>query len=152
MPNKEFSKTGLFLGIDFGKTNIGLAIGRNGLVTPLEILPGKNIENSLNQINRTIIENKVDKIVVGLPLTADGKDTTESLEIRRFASARMLILFGQMMLVVLAGMILRRSWFALSLSDASVRKSCFGCCVLCESVSAVDQDWRSQFLPQLAEI
>ena len=85
MQNKEFSKTGLFLGIDFGKTNIGLAIGRNGLVTPLEIIPGKNIENSLNQISRTIIENKVTKIVVGLPLTADGKDTTESLEIRRFA-------------------------------------------------------------------
>jgi putative holliday junction resolvase len=79
------SLTGLFLGIDFGKTNIGLAIGRNGLVTPLEIIPGKNIENSLHQINRTIIENKVDKIVVGLPLTADGKDTAESIEIRRFA-------------------------------------------------------------------
>lgn len=85
MANKSVSKTELFLGVDFGKTNIGLAIGRDGLVDPLEIIPGKNIENSINQINRTIIENKVDRIVVGLPLTADGKDTVESLEIRRFA-------------------------------------------------------------------
>ena len=85
MANKSVSKTELFLGVDFGKTNIGLAIGRDGLVDPLEIIPGKNIENSINQINRTIIENKVDRIVVGLPLTADGKDTPESLEIRRFA-------------------------------------------------------------------
>ena len=85
MKSNRDLQTGLLLGIDFGETNIGLAIGRNDLVSPLEILPGKNIENSLNQINRTIIENEVEKIVVGLPLTADGKDTAESLEIRRFA-------------------------------------------------------------------
>jgi len=72
------------LGVDYGKTNIGLALGRNGLTTPLEIIPAKNTENVLIKINRVVIENKIDLIVLGLPLTSDEKDTPESLDARRF--------------------------------------------------------------------
>lgn len=74
-----------FLGVDFGESNIGVALGRNDIVVPLEIIPSKNIQNAITQINRFVIENKVDKFVVGLPLTSDGKETKESLEVRKFA-------------------------------------------------------------------
>ncbi|MFZ2664071.1 MAG: Holliday junction resolvase RuvX [Patescibacteria group bacterium] len=84
--NKKFNLTSaIILGIDYGKTNIGLALGRNGLTTPLEIVPSKNLNNALMRINRVVIENKIDLIVLGLPLTSDNKDTPESLEVRQFA-------------------------------------------------------------------
>ena len=71
--------------IDFGKTNIGTALGRNSLVTPLEVISGKDMDTALFKINRLIVENKVDRLVVGLPLTPDDKETAQSLETRRFA-------------------------------------------------------------------
>ncbi|NMB91734.1 Holliday junction resolvase RuvX [candidate division WWE3 bacterium] len=73
------------LGVDYGRANIGLALGRNGLVTPLEVISAKNTNNALIRINRVVIENKVELIILGLPLTMEGKDTAESIEIRRFA-------------------------------------------------------------------
>jgi putative Holliday junction resolvase len=73
------------LSIDFGKSNIGLALGRNGLVSPLEVISGKNTNTALHKINSVIIENKIDRLVVGLPLTLDEKETKQSLEIRRLA-------------------------------------------------------------------
>jgi len=85
MPNKLDLKKATLLGIDYGKTNIGVALGRNGLTTPLEVFPGKNIEEAILKINRVVVENKVDLIIFGLPLTFDEKDTKESLDARHFS-------------------------------------------------------------------
>lgn len=73
------------LGIDFGSTNIGLALGKNGLVMPLRSISGKNEAAAIDEINRAAIENKVTKFVVGLPLSAGDKETVQSLNVRRFA-------------------------------------------------------------------
>ncbi len=82
---KKFDLTSVtLLGIDYGKSHIGLALGRNGLTTPLEIISAKDINNVFNKINKVIVENKVDLIIVGLPLTLDEKDTPESLDARKF--------------------------------------------------------------------
>lgn len=85
MNKKIKNQNDTLLCIDFGKINIGTALGRNGLVNPLEVIPAKNIDTALFRINRIIVENKINEIVVGLPLTADNKETTQSLETRRFA-------------------------------------------------------------------
>jgi putative Holliday junction resolvase len=85
MVKKKKYQNETILSIDFGKSNIGTALGRNELVMPLEIFSEKNINTVLFKINRLIVENKVDRLVVGLPLTADNKETTHSLEVRRFA-------------------------------------------------------------------
>lgn len=79
------TKDELLLGIDYGETNIGLAFGRNGLASPLSIIPAKNEDEALREIARFAIENKVTKIIMGIPLTADGKETAESLKVRRFS-------------------------------------------------------------------
>ena len=73
------------LGIDYGETNIGLAFGINELVSPLKIVSGKNSENAISEITRYIIDNKVDKVLMGLPITPDGKETMMSRKVRRFA-------------------------------------------------------------------
>jgi putative Holliday junction resolvase len=75
------------LGIDYGETNIGLALGNNGLVSPLKIVSNKNPDTAINEISKIIIENKIGTLIVGIPLSPDGKETKESLKIRSFAKS-----------------------------------------------------------------
>jgi putative Holliday junction resolvase len=72
------------LGIDFGETNLGIAFGKVGLVVPLKVVSSKNYGEAIKEISRLAIENKISKIIMGLPLTADGKETQESLKVRHF--------------------------------------------------------------------
>ena len=83
MPIKNKKKE-VYLGIDYGKSNIGLALGINDFVTPLEIIPAKNEEVAIHKIIRIGLENKVDKFIIGIPLDAEGKETKQSIETRRF--------------------------------------------------------------------
>jgi len=75
----------ILLGIDYGTTNIGLAFGVGDSVAPLKIISGKHIPTALNDISRVVLENKISKLIVGLPLTADGRETPQAKEVRKFA-------------------------------------------------------------------
>ena len=75
-----------FLGVDYGESNIGLAIGNNGIVIPLKIVSTKTAQDAMFEINKVVIENRVGNIIVGLPLTSDNKETRESVIVRRFAN------------------------------------------------------------------
>lgn len=74
----------VLLGIDYGEKNTGLAFGRAGAVSPLTILDSRDEGQLLAQIGRFVVENKISKIIMGLPLTLDGKETQQSLKVRRF--------------------------------------------------------------------
>jgi len=74
----------LILGIDYGERNIGLSFGRNELVSPLKVISGKNDDSAITEIVRYAMENKIDRIVIGLPLNVEGKDTAQSRKVRRF--------------------------------------------------------------------
>ncbi len=74
------------LGVDYGEANIGLAFGRDGKVTPLRVISGVNKETAISKILRICKEYDIDKIVIGLPLTAEGKQTSESIKVRQFAN------------------------------------------------------------------
>jgi len=73
------------LGVDYGETNIGLALGNKGVVSPLKIIPGKDMVSACYSINKIIVENDIKTIVVGIPLTAENKETKKSILVRRFA-------------------------------------------------------------------
>ena len=85
MKTNKDSSLPRFLGIDYGERNIGLALGYNGLTMPLKTISNKTDRDAIFEINRVVIENKIGNIVVGIPLTAENKDTKESLIVRRFA-------------------------------------------------------------------
>jgi len=74
------------LGVDYGEKNIGLAFGRAGLASPIKTISGANIQAAINEITLTILHNKVNKIIIGLPLDVNGKETYKSLKVRRFAN------------------------------------------------------------------
>lgn len=69
-----------FLGIDYGEKHIGLAIGDNNLkiATPFGIV--KNIK----EIREIIKKEKIDKIIIGLPLGFRG-ETEQTRKTRQFA-------------------------------------------------------------------
>lgn len=74
----------VYLGIDYGERNIGLALGRKGFVTPLSIISGANTMTAVHEISRIALENKIEKFIVGLPLNGDNKETKQSLATRKF--------------------------------------------------------------------
>jgi putative Holliday junction resolvase len=74
----------ILLGIDYGDKNTGLAFGRAGVVSPLTVLDSRDEGNLLAQIGRFVVENKITKIIMGLPLTLDGKETQQSIKVRKF--------------------------------------------------------------------
>ena len=53
------NKDTIVLGIDYGETNIGLAFGRNRLVSPIKTVSGKNTPLAINEILKVVIQNKV---------------------------------------------------------------------------------------------
>ncbi len=55
------------LGIDFGNTRIGLALGKNGICVPLKIIQAKNWNTALENIKKVIEENYISFIVLGMP-------------------------------------------------------------------------------------
>ncbi len=72
------------LGVDYGSKNIGLAFGINNLVSPLKVISGRNQQQAVSEITRCVIENKVDRVILGLPLNSEGKESTQSREVRKF--------------------------------------------------------------------
>lgn len=73
------------LGVDFGDAVTGLALGKNGVVAPAREVLSKDKMTAIQHIMRTVKQNEVAAVVVGLPLSYDGKDTPQSAEVRRFA-------------------------------------------------------------------
>lgn len=82
--------TPVVLGIDFGARRIGLATGNTvtGTARPLHTIrhDGRNEDNPLEDIDLVIGEWRPGRIVVGLPLAADGSETDMSRAARGFAA------------------------------------------------------------------
>jgi len=75
----------MYLGIDFGKARIGLAISETGqLARPLGVIKNKGDARNLAAIKEISTKHNIKYIVCGLPLHADGKETDICKEIRRF--------------------------------------------------------------------
>ena len=74
-----------YIGIDYGASNVGVALGKNGFVTPLKIISGKSTNAAISELIRAALENKTEAFVMGLPLTTEGKETAQSLTNRKFA-------------------------------------------------------------------
>lgn len=75
----------IILGIDYGKASIGLAFGRNGLVSPLMVISARNEMTAIHEIIRVALENRADLFVVGLPLGYDNRETPQSNKVKLFS-------------------------------------------------------------------
>ncbi|MCA1779546.1 MAG: Holliday junction resolvase RuvX, partial [Xanthomonadaceae bacterium] len=79
------NRPGVVLGIDFGQRRIGLATGNEltGTATALQTIV--HAGDPFEQLDRVIRDWRPDRIVLGLPLAADGSESKLSRSARRFA-------------------------------------------------------------------
>lgn len=82
-------ESGALLAIDYGTRTAGVAIGHRltGSARPLEPIRYRRRETLLSELATVIEQWKPERVVVGLPLSADGEETPMSREIRCFAAS-----------------------------------------------------------------
>jgi putative Holliday junction resolvase len=74
------------LGIDYGLVNTGIAICDSGVVSPLTIVNSKNFNHLQSTLSSMVVKYKVNKIVIGLPLSADNSENPQTLKVRQFVN------------------------------------------------------------------
>ena len=76
------------LGIDYGEVRVGLSLSdlTQTIAQPFKTIMYKNTNNLLDQLKEIIIENEVEKLVVGIPYNMKGEDTKQTLKVKEFIS------------------------------------------------------------------
>lgn len=74
------------IGIDYGDSRIGLALSdpMQIIAKPSGIIKNKGEEHILNELKTIIVENMVEKIIVGMPFGMKGNDTEQTKKVREF--------------------------------------------------------------------
>jgi len=77
------------LGVDLGTQRIGLAVGdtATGSVVPLTTIRRSEIERDARTIATLVGEQRIDELVVGLPLNMDGSEGAQAAQARAWAEA-----------------------------------------------------------------
>jgi putative Holliday junction resolvase len=77
------------LALDYGRARCGCAISdpTGVLATPLESIPAPASRRGRARLRAIIAELGVERIVIGLPLSLSGGDSTQTAETRAFAEA-----------------------------------------------------------------
>src|SRR3989338_2281361 len=63
-----------YLGVDFGRRKIGLAVSEGDLASPWQIIEVKNFSDAVEKTSQVIKDGGFQKIVVGLPEGKMGKN------------------------------------------------------------------------------
>ena len=77
------------LGVDLGTRRIGLAVGDTltGAVAPLTTISRADVERDARTIAQVAREQRIDELVVGLPLNMDGTEGSQVVQTRDWALA-----------------------------------------------------------------
>lgn len=76
----------MFLGIDFGKKRIGLALGE-AIPRGIGFVDGtRPLESIIDEISETCKKNEVLKIVIGLPFLGSGDEGSLAVKAREFGN------------------------------------------------------------------
>ena len=74
------------LGVDYGSKNIGLAKANTGVsvVLPFGIIDNHDSVLAIKKLNQVVVEEKIEKIIAGLPFNFDGTENKNTVKIRDF--------------------------------------------------------------------
>ncbi|MFN8520886.1 MAG: Holliday junction resolvase RuvX [Chloroflexota bacterium] len=77
----------MLLGVDLGERRIGLAVGdpTTGVARPLSTVGRRDASGDLALLRTIVAEHRIDGLVVGLPLSADGSEGDQALRTRAWA-------------------------------------------------------------------
>ncbi len=72
------------LGIDYGKSKVGLSISAGNIALPLTVIKGYSQTDLLSALKKIIAEEKIEKVIVGMPLNFDRQPTSQAKEVAEF--------------------------------------------------------------------
>jgi putative Holliday junction resolvase len=77
------------LAVDLGERRIGLAVAdtETGSVRPLATIRRSDLARDAETLRRMISEQRINELVVGLPLNMDGSEGAQALRTREWAAA-----------------------------------------------------------------
>ncbi len=80
------TKEQIYLGIDHGLKNIGLAFASQDtlLAVPFDIIDGTDQARAIEEIQAICLNEEVDVIIIGLPISKKGEDSKQTQYVRRF--------------------------------------------------------------------
>ena len=71
------------LGLDWGEKRLGLAISQdNAWAFPWKILEIQSFTQGIEMLAKIVEEEKIESVVVGMPIGLDGKDTKQTSRVR----------------------------------------------------------------------
>ena len=77
------------LALDYGSARCGCAVSdpTGVLATPLDVVPSPGSKRGLARLAALVDQLAVERVIVGLPLTLAGGDSSQTREAREFAAA-----------------------------------------------------------------
>ena len=74
------------LGIDYGNSKIGLAIGdiESGMATPFGVIKNSGWNNAIDEIKKLCEKERIEKIVIGIPVNPDDIESEQIKKIQQF--------------------------------------------------------------------
>ncbi|MFA6918769.1 MAG: Holliday junction resolvase RuvX [Patescibacteria group bacterium] len=74
------------LGIDYGDVKVGIAVAdtESGMSLPYEILKGQSWTNLFEELKKIIKSERIEKIIIGLPIDPKGKESMQAERVREF--------------------------------------------------------------------
>ena len=78
---------GRILGVDYGDSRIGLAISdlNKIIASPFHTIHNKDLVSLEKIIKSIILENDIECIVLGLPISMSGNETQQTVKVRKFS-------------------------------------------------------------------
>ncbi len=75
------------LGIDYGDSKVGLAIAdtESGVALPYIILKNNGWNNLIEELKKIFITERIEKIIIGLPVDKNGNESEQALRVREFS-------------------------------------------------------------------
>lgn len=75
------------LGIDWGERRIGLAMSPDGhWAFPWKILEVRGFAHAMESLQHVVTSEHIERVVLGLPVGMDGKDTPQTSRVREIAA------------------------------------------------------------------
>jgi putative holliday junction resolvase len=66
-----------YLGIDYGKTKIGLAVSEGQVASVLRVMEIGGLKDALQKVEKIIKDEEADRVVVGLPESGEARSITK---------------------------------------------------------------------------
>lgn len=75
------------LGIDYGRSKVGIALGQGSLSEPVKVIKNDDIRTLGGEIEKLVKSEGVDKVVIGISEGEMGKETKKFAEFIRYMIA-----------------------------------------------------------------